>query len=477
MQTLATPNGALMARLERILGPGGLLLGDAIDARYREDLLGRAGECPVAVIRPRNTDEVSQALKLCNDAGVPVCTQGGRSGLVQSVLPHPGEVVLSMELMNAVESIDADAATAIVQSGVVLQALQEKLEPHGLAFPLDLGGRGSCTIGGNASTNAGGNRVIRYGMTRDLILGLEAVLADGTVLDGLKPFVKNNTGTDLKHLFIGSEGTLGVITRLVLRLVPKPTATGVAFCGLAGFGQVRALLRHLRAELGGELTAFEVLWKDYYTRFLVLKPGMGSMPDAHPFYVLTEASGSDEAALRERFERALGAALEQGILDDAVIAKSGAEGEALWHMRDMAVEVGGTLGPHAAFDVSLRIADMERFAVELDAAARALDARCATLVFGHAGDGNLHLAVARPRDLDDGYKRIERAVYALVRQYGGSVSAEHGIGMSRREYLGHTRTPAEIEVMRALKRTLDPKNTLNPDRVIARDARGNAQSA
>ena len=459
----------IVSALRGAIGADRVLAGAEVDARYSEDLLGRRGAPPLAVIRPRSTEEVSRTLKICNDAGVPVCTQGGRSGLVLSVLPHPGEVVLSLELMNAVESIDADAATAVVQSGVVLQALQEQLEPHGLTFPLDLGGRGSCTIGGNASTNAGGNRVIRYGMTRDLILGIEAVLADGTVLDGLKPFVKNNTGTDLKHLFIGSEGTLGVITRLVLRLVPRPAATGVAFCGLSSFSKVRDLLRHLRRELGGELTAFEVLWQDYYTRFLGIKPEMASMPNAHPFYVLTESSGSDEAALAERFERALGAALEAGIIDDAVVAKSGSEGEALWHMRDMAVEVGMTLGPHSAFDVSLRIADMDRFADDLAVEARALDARCATLVFGHAGDGNLHLAVSRPEGLEGGYKRIDRAVYDLVRRYGGSISAEHGIGMSRREYLGHTRTEAEIALMRALKRTMDPKNTLNPDRVIARE--------
>ena len=458
---------AVLTALRAALGDACVLAGEDAGERYREDVLGNQGAQPLAVLRPTTTAEVARALAICNDAGIAVTTRGGGSGLVHSCLPHPGEVVLSMERMNAVESIDADAATAVVQSGVVLQALQERLEPMGLAFPLDLGGRGSCTIGGNASTNAGGNRVIRYGMTRDLVLGVEAVMADGTVLDGLKPFVKNNTGYDLKQLFLGSEGTLGVITRLVLRLIPKPSDTAVAFCGLADFTQVRALLRHLRRHLGGELTAFEVLWKDYYTRFVGMKPQAASIPDAHAFYVLTEASGNDGDALHARFERALADALEQGIIENAAIAKSGAEAEAIWYMRDMAIEVSRTLGPHNGFDVSLRIADMEIFARDLEQVARDLDPRCETLVFGHAGDGNLHLAVSRPRDMPDAYKRVERAVYDLVARYGGSVSAEHGIGMTRRAYLGHTRTPAEIALMRALKQTMDPKNTLNPDRVLA----------
>ena len=457
---------SVVTALRTALGDAGLRVGDDIDARFCEDVLGQRGAVPLAVLRPATTADVSKALTICNDAGVAVVTQGGRTGLVRGCLPQSGEVVLTTERMNQVESVDADAGTAIVQSGVVLQALQERVEPMGLAFPLDLGGRGSCTIGGNVSTNAGGNRVIRYGMARDLILGLEAVLADGTVIDGLKPFVKNNTGFDLKQLFIGSEGVLGVVTRLVVRLIPKPTDTAVAFCGLRDFAQVRALLRHLRQRMGGELTAFEVLWKAYYTRFLAMKPGAGAMPDAHAFYVLTEASGSDGEALRARFERALADALEQGVIDDAVVAKSETEARALWHMRDLAIEVSRTLGPHVGFDVSLRIADMDAFAVDLAALARRLHPGAQTVVFGHAGDGNLHLAVARDVQVENSYAQVERAVYDLVARYGGSVSAEHGIGMTRRAYLGHTRTAQEIALMRALKRTMDPKNILNPERVL-----------
>ncbi|GAA4414808.1 FAD-binding oxidoreductase [Quisquiliibacterium transsilvanicum] len=459
-----------LAALGAALGPGGLLVGDDIGDRHRGDIHGNLGETPIAVARPRDTAQVSQVLAACNAAGIPVVTHGGRSGLVLSCTTRAGELVLSTERMTAIESIDADACTATVQAGVVLQTLQERLEPDGLSFPLDLGGRGSCTIGGNIATNAGGNRVIRYGMTRDLVLGLEAVLADGTVLDGLKPFIKNNTGVDLKQLFIGSEGVLGVVTRAVLRLVPKPEDTAVAFCGLAGFDRVRAMLRHLRRSLGGDLTAFEVLWKGYYTRYLGLHPTGAPMPDAHRFYVLTESSGSGGDGLQERFERALADAIDEGIVDDAVIAKSGSEAAALWHMRDLAIEVARTLGPHSAFDVSLRIAEMEAFAGDLDAVAHGLNPGCETLVFGHAGDGNLHLAVSRPPGSGLAKGALEAAVYDLVRRYGGSVSAEHGIGVSRLEYLGHTRTAAEIEAMRALKRTLDPNCILNPGRVLSQVA-------
>jgi len=455
-----------LVTLGEILGPSGLLVGDDIGDRHRGDIHGNLGEPPIAVARPRDTAQVSQVLAACNAAGIPVVTHGGRSGLVLSCATRAGELVLSTERMTGIESIDADACTATVQAGVVLQTLQERLEPEGLSFPLDLGGRGSCTIGGNIATNAGGNRVIRYGMTRDLVLGLEVVLSDGTVLDGLKPFIKNNTGVDLKQLFIGSEGVLGVVTRAVLRLVPKPEDTAVALCGLAGFDGVRALLRHLRRRLGGDLTAFEVLWQGYYTRYLGLHPAGAPMPDAHRFYVLTESSGSGGDGLQERFERALADAIDEGIVDDAVIAKSGSEAAALWHMRDLAIEVSRTLGPHVGFDVSLRIADMDAFAGELEAVACGLGAGCQTLVFGHAGDGNLHLAVSHSQDTGVDKAAVEEAVYDLVRRYGGSISAEHGIGISRRAYLGHTRTSAEIDAMRALKRTLDPYGILNRDRVL-----------
>jgi FAD/FMN-containing dehydrogenase len=462
-------SAALPEALLEVLGPHGLLIDAADLERHCGDVLGNRGLRPRAVLRPRTTAEVSRVLAICNAAGIPVVVQGGRTGLVLSCLPQSAdEVALSLERMTDIESIDVDSATAIVQSGVVLQALQDRLEPLGLAFPLDLGGRGSCTIGGNVSTNAGGNRVIRHGMTRDLVLGIEAVLADGTVIDSLRPLIKNNTGIDLKQLFIGSEGVLGVVTRIAVRLIARPAQRAVAFCACRDFSAVRGLLNLLRREMGGELSAYEVLWRAYYTRAVALVGGAAPLADGHAFYVLVETSGQAGDGLQQRLERALGTALEEGTVADAVIAKSLTEIDALWRMRDLAIEVSRTIDPIVPFDISVGIGRMERFVDDMQAAVRAVDPRCESIVFGHAADGNLHIAVHRPPDRPDAFDAIARAVYDAVARHEGSVSAEHGIGVLKRAYLGHTRSPAEIAVMRSLKATLDPRNTLNPGRIFER---------
>jgi FAD/FMN-containing dehydrogenase len=451
--------------LQQELGARGFLPASDVDERYLVDIKGRRGVPPLAVLRPANTAEVSRALALCHAAGIPVVTQGGRTGLVLSHLPREGEVVLSMERMNAIEEIDADAAMARVQCGAVLQAVQEQVDAAGLMFPLDLGARGSCTIGGNISTNAGGNRVIRYGMTRDLIVGLEAVLADGTVLDGLKPLIKNNTGVDLKQLFIGTEGIMGVVTRAILRLVPRPAERHVALCALDGFADVRTLLRHARLRLGGELTAFEVMWDSYFSRALTLTGKAAPLPAGRAYYALVEASSVD-AGGGEHLERLLQAAIENGAVVDAVIAKSGAEVEAIWKLRDLSVEVNSLIAPLVTFDVSLPIADMERFVPRFQQAARDIDARCETIVYGHLGDGNLHLTVHQPAERPETVRMIQEAVYGLVGRCGGSISAEHGIGIAKRDFLPHSRSPAEIAAMHALKNALDPKHLLNRGRVL-----------
>jgi len=241
-----------------------VLTGNEIDARYHTDMAGVPVAQPLAVVRPRSTEDVSKVLGLCHQARVPVTTQGGMTGLVRATMPMPGEIVLSTERMNAIEEVDTGGGVVITQTGVPLQRLQERVGESGFMFPLDLGARGSCTIGGNISTNAGGNRVIRYGMTRDLVLGLEAVLADGTILSGVRKYIKNNTGVDLKQLFVGTEGTLGVVTRAALRIFPAPAEQQVALCALPSFDKVRALLALARTRLGGDLTAFEAMWNEYY---------------------------------------------------------------------------------------------------------------------------------------------------------------------------------------------------------------------
>jgi len=444
-----------------------VLTGADIDARYHTDMAGIPVAPPLAVMRPRSTEDVSKFLKLCHEARVPVTTQGGMTGLVRATMPLPGEIVLSMERMSAIEEVDTGGGVVITQAGVPLQRLQERVGEDGFMFPLDLGARGSCTIGGNISTNAGGNRVIRYGMTRDLVLGLEAVLADGTVLKGVRKYIKNNTGVDLKQLFVGTEGTLGVVTRAALRIFPAPAEQQVALCALESFGKVRALLDLARTRLGGDLTAFEVMWNAYYRLTTELVQGVAApLPTSHPFYVLLEASGSNADRIRNDLEEMLEKALEGDVIVDATIASSGQAAAAIWKIRDSSVELGRAIGPNGVgFDISLSIDKMEAFADTIQAELKKIDKDAYAIVFGHAGDGNLHVNAKYPPTTDRN-EDVTKLVYGITADFAGSISAEHGIGILKRPYLNLSRTEEEIETMRALKRALDPHHILNPGRIF-----------
>jgi FAD/FMN-containing dehydrogenase len=445
-----------------------VLTGADIDARYHTDMAGIAVAPPPAVMRPRSTEDVSKFLKLCHRARVGVTTQGGMTGLVRATMPLSGEIVLSMERMNAIEEVDTGGGVVITQTGVPLQRLQERVGESGFMFPLDLGARGSCTIGGNISTNAGGNRVIRYGMTRDLVLGLEAVLADGTVLKGVRKYIKNNTGIDLKQLFVGTEGTLGVVTRAALRIFPAPAEQQVALCALESFDRVRAFLDLARTQLGSDLTAFEVMWNEYYRLTTELVKGVAApLPTNHPFYVLLESSGGDAERIRSDLEGMLEAALEKGIILDATIASSGAAAAAIWKIRDSSVELGRAIGPNGVgFDISLAIDKMEAFADAINTELKErIDKDAYAIVFGHAGDGNLHVNAKYPAGVDKN-EDVTKLVYGITADFAGSISAEHGIGLLKRPYLKLSRTEEEIETMRTLKRALDPHGILNPGRIF-----------
>jgi FAD/FMN-containing dehydrogenase len=445
-----------------------VLTGADIDGRYHTDMAGVPVAPPLAVMRPRSTEDVSKFLKFCHQARVPVTTQGGMTGLVRATMPLPGEIVLSMERMSAIEEVDTDGGVVVTQTGVPLQRLQERVGQDGFMFPLDLGARGSCTIGGNISTNAGGNRVIRYGMTRDLVLGLEAVLADGTVLKGVRKYIKNNTGIDLKQLFVGTEGTLGVVTRAALRIFPAPAEQQVALCALESFDSVRAFLALARARLAGDLTAFEVMWNEYYRLTTELVKGVAApLPTNHPFYVLLESSGSDAGRIRADLEAMLEHALEQGIILDATIASSGAASAAIWRIRDSSVELGRAIGPNGVgFDISLAIDRMEAFADTIKRELKSkIDKDAYAIVFGHAGDGNLHVNAKYPAAVDKN-DEVTKLVYGITADFAGSISAEHGIGLLKRPYLKLSRTEEEIETMRTLKRALDPHQILNPGRIF-----------
>jgi len=455
---------ALLEQLRQVLGDGGVLVGDdAIDAGRSP--WTRTG-APKAVLRPRSTEQVSQILAAANAAGVPVTAWGGLTGLVDGARAD-GALALSLSRMNAVEAIDTVSGTMRVQAGCVLQTACEAAEAQGLLLPLDLGARGSATIGGNISTNAGGNRVLRWGMMREMVLGLEAVLADGTVVSALNPLMKNNTGYDLKQLFIGSEGTLGVVTRAVLRLRPKPVSDNVALLAVDTFEALPQVLNRLRQAIGAQLSAFEVMWADFYE--LVTTPpanGRPPLPHGHPYYVLVEAMGADPEADAEPFERVLGEALEAGEIADAAIARSVGERNAIWALRDDVGQTGRN-APILAFDVSLNIADMEAYVAEVRAALAARWPETSSLVvFGHLGDGNLHVIAGVGDRSPEARHAVEETVYGPLRRIGGSISAEHGIGLQKREFLSWTRSPAELGLMRTLKRALDPNNILNPGKIL-----------
>ncbi|MAW84985.1 MAG: FAD-binding oxidoreductase [Phyllobacteriaceae bacterium] len=443
-----------------------LAVGAAVPERNRHDWSGLAPVAPLALIRPASTADVSRAMRICHEHGIAVVPQGGLTGLCGGARPVEGAVALSLERMTAIEDIDPDGGTMTVQAGVPLERVQQAAATQDLYMPLDLGARGSCTIGGNIATNAGGNRVIRYGMMRDIVLGIEAVLADGTVVTSLNRMIKNNAGYDLKQLFIGSEGTLGIVTRAVLRLSPMPAFSTAAVCALDSYDGVLALLRDARRALGPMLSAFEVMWADYWD-LVSTTPGL-RMPIApgHAFHVLIEVQGTDESLDRARFDTFLEASAESGLLADAAVARSQADVADFWAVRDAVSEFARTFGPHVAFDIGLPLARMDEFAIACRTALSGTLTDAHALFYGHVGDGNLHI-VARDRSAREQPKQvIAETVYALVGTFGGTISAEHGIGLSKKPWLGQTRSPAELETMARIKAALDPRGLLNPGKVL-----------
>lgn len=457
-------DSGLLADLRAVVGESGLLTGAAV--QERADVNGHVPRA-AALVRPASTEQVSGVLRLCHARHQSVVTHGGRSGLVEGTATTEHELILSTERMNAIERVDVAGRTMRVQAGAILQRVQEEAERHDLMFALDLGGRGTCTIGGNISTNAGGVRVLRYGMMRALVLGIEAVLADGTVLKSLNRMLKNNAGYDLKQLFIGSEGTLGVVTRADLRLFARPRSTNTALVACRDFAGLVKLLGLLDSSLGGQLSAFEAMWPDFYTATTsAFGHHRALLPETHGIYGLVEASGADLEGDAARFEEALGEAMEQGVVLDAVIAKSESERNAIWAPRDDPWLITQHYGATLNFDVSMAIEDMAGYLANLRAAVAQRIPAGKVFAFGHIADGNLHVILA-PGTADPAVLRLgEELAYELLRPIDGSISAEHGIGLERRHFLNISRSAQEIEAMRVVKRALDPHGILNPGKVF-----------
>jgi FAD/FMN-containing dehydrogenase len=451
---------ALVARLRANLGETAVLTGADVSARQ----VGIWDERPLqalAIVRPQNTAELAEVMRLCHAAGQTVVTHGGRTGLVEGCVAGPGDLVISLERMNRIENIDHAGRCMTLEAGVVLELAQRAAADEGFMLPLDLGARGSCTIGGNIATNAGGNRVIRYGMTRDMVLGLEAVLADGTVISSLNSMLKNNAGYDLKQLFIGTEGTLGIVTRAVLRLRPAFRSESTAFVACSSFSQVQHLLAFLERELGGQLSAFECLWQGFYAQ--ASKHLKAPLESGSSHYVLLESLGADPERDTERFTAVLAAAADAGLLTDAVIAKSGAERDSFWAIRDN-VEACLTFGEYFIFDVSLPLAAMPEYVADVLARLDAAVPEHRSFVFGHVGDGNLHFVISPQAAGARGL--AEASVYEPLQKVGGSVSAEHGIGLEKKFWLCLSRSNAEIRLMQTLKHALDPQGLLNPGKIF-----------
>ncbi|NOJ50833.1 FAD-binding oxidoreductase [Bradyrhizobium archetypum] len=465
----------VLYQLKEIVGHSGYLDDPAEIAPYcmswRDNWVGST---PL-VLRPASVDEVSRLVKVCASAGVPIVPQGGNTGLTGAGQPHGNgsEVIISTSRLRAIRDIDTLNDTITVESGVVLAEIQRRASEYDRLFPLSLGAEGTCQIGGNISTNAGGVQVFRYGSTRNLILGLEVVLPDGRVWDGLRALRKDNTGYDLKQLFIGGEGTLGVITAAVLRLFPKPIETQTALVAVRSPHAAVELLAHLRGQMAEHLSTFELMRRICIDAVIELIPGHGDpLATKFPWYVLMETTGQGPiGSLREPLEEALASALENGIADDVVIAESGEQRRRLWAIREDQGEVQHRIGTGIKHDVSIPVSRIAEFIERADAALAAAYPGIRHYAFGHVGDGNIHYNPIAPADwAGDAFARergpINRIVHDIITDLRGSISAEHGIGQLRIEQAEIYKPAVELEMMRAIKRALDPNNLMNPGKIL-----------
>lgn len=451
----------IVHQLRNVLDANAVVTGSAVGESYCGDATDEKGPAPAVVFRPVDTAGVAAVLAACNENRQPVVVQGGLTGLSGGARPVTGEVSLSLERMRAVGTVDRVSGSIMVEAGATLQAVQEAADAAGMMFGVDIGARGTSTIGGNIATNAGGIRVLRYGMFRAQVLGLEAVLADGTVVSGLKGLPKDNSGYDLGQMLIGTEGTLGVVTRACLRLHPRPLVEANAFCALPSLAAAMELLRVLRARLGSLLSAFEVVFPPVYDGVLAHSGVTAPVAPGAAIYALIEIHGQNDAEDEDRFRAVLMELYESGAISDVAVSSSGREYAAIWALREGASAFIFSMDHMTGFDVSLPLASMEAFLDHAAVAVAACDPDAQLYIFGHLGDGNLHYLVRSAC-----HEAIADAVFAAVARFGGAISAEHGIGQDKKKWLPLVRGPGDMALMRRLKSALDPANILNPGRVF-----------
>ena len=422
----------------------------------------------LALLRPKTTGQISKMLQICNEFDQPVVPHGGLTNVVGGVATKPGEIALSLERMNQIEEINVQDKTVTVQAGVVLSDLQKALADQGQHFPLDLGAKGTCMIGGNIASNAGGLQALRYGVMRNLVLGLEVVLADGTIISSMNKMMKNNAGYDLKQLFIGSEGTLGIITRAVLKMEDLPKTRCTAFIALESFEKAVQLLQYAKKHLNNGLTSFELLWQDYYT-LMTSSPSPYSPPlsQTFPFYVLMETHGQDAEKDKILFEEFLEKSLEEGLIADAAIAQSQQELDWFWGIRENVELVFSVHSPVFLFDVSLAISDMDAYIKKIRTELQNIWPDLHFYSFGHMGDGNLHLFVSCGDDEASTKHLVEEIIYKPLQLIDGSITGEHGIGLEKKSWLHLSRTAEEIQLMKTIKKAFDPKGILNRGKLFS----------
>lgn len=462
------------SRLIHVVGEEGVILNPAEQEFYVNDWLGKAHGRTVAVVRPRNTAEVSAVMRLCHQSQTPVVPQGGNTGMSGGATPDMSgaQVVLSLNRMKRIHEVDPVNNTLTADAGVILAEIQQAARAVDRYFPLSLGAEGSCTIGGNLATNAGGTGVLRYGNTRDLTLGLEVVLPDGRIWNGLRGLRKDNTGYDLKDLFIGSEGSLGIITGVVLKLFAAPAGRVSAWVGAKELTSVVTLLNRLQAACGPRLSAFEMMSESslaLVTRHL--DGHFSPLNQAYPYYALIELADTNLNGLQEMLQEALTSAIDDGLIDDCVVAMNEAQSVSMWRLREGISMAQVKAGKAVKHDIALPISSLATFVKEADQIVMNSFPDLPIINFGHIGDGNLHYNVLVPLDISPSlYKEttaeLNKRIHDLVTQFNGSISAEHGVGTLRRDELKRYKSSVEMDLMNAIKRTIDPNQIMNPGKLL-----------
>jgi FAD/FMN-containing dehydrogenase len=458
----------LIGKLENVLRPDQLETGDKLNERYNHIWeMDKALKAKV-LVEPESTQEVSQIMSVCNQLEQKVVVFGGLTNLVGGTETEGDELIISLERMNKIEELDSSSRTMTVQAGVCLQEVQERAGEADLLFPLNFGAKGSAQMGGIVSSNAGGLRVFRFGMTRQLVLGLEVVLPDGTIIDSLKKIIKDNSAYDLKQLFIGSEGTLGVVTRMVLKLTEKPESRCAAYVGLHQYDRVVELLKFMDRKSAGKLSGFELIWKDTY-KAMTSPPASSRppLPQDYKYYVLIELMGGDQNADMDLLESLLSTALESGLIEDAVLAYTASDMEWFWKIREDVHVFVSLCDFDQHFDVSLPVGEIGDYVDGVIEKMKDWPEITHIFPFGHVADGNVHFVIGKTQDGEDLKSKVNELIYRPLKAYRGSVSAEHGIGKHKKDYLSISRSHQEIELMKLIKRTLDPKAILGPGKIFA----------